>query len=117
MFRLLHLERMGEYLKGKNAAECLFTVNDSWLEEQKGVYHWTITKNGSQIRKIADSSEKLETGAVPDGGQITIGALTALIFGDRAHMDPEETAGLTTEGKALLEDLIPLRLSCIQEIV
>ena len=117
MFRLLHLERMGEYLKGKNAAECLFTVNDSWLEEQKGVYHWTMTKNGSQIRKIADSGEKLETGAVPDGGQITIGALTALIFEDRAHMDPEETAGLTTEGKALLEDLIPLRLSCIQEIV
>lgn len=119
MFRLLHLEKMGEYLRGDKEAECLLTVADDWLKEQNGVYHWKMTENGSQIRKLSsiEEKEKLVADRVPDGGQITVGTLTEQIFGDRTHVDPEGYKGVTAEGKQLLENLIPLRLSCIQEIV
>ena len=131
MFRILNLETLGVVLCGDKEVVCRIHVKDAYLPEQEGSYLWNIGKEGSVIRKITDdaqqqreASEKSgepdtagESQQAPDGGSISIAALTSFIFGKREDRTEEIYGGLTDVGRVLLDALQPLSPGCIQEIV
>lgn len=111
MFRILDLEKLGAYLCGAGEESCRIRVRDAYLKEQDGIYLWSTGERGSSIRKVSDDEE------MPDGGSITIAALTALIFGKKEKRTEEMYEKLTDKGRMLMESLRPLSPTCIQEIV
>ncbi|MCD8018148.1 MAG: hypothetical protein LUF92_00775 [Clostridiales bacterium] len=67
----------------------------------------------SRIRKMTEDEAVWQAA---DGGTVTIGALTALIFGEREARTDDLYDGLTRRGREMLQTLQPLRINCIQEI-
>lgn len=116
MFRLLCLEKMAPYLCGDEEAEISLRLVDHYLKEQSGLYGWKITKEGSCITKMDETSRE-EVGKMTDAGTIGIGALTRILFGDSENRTQELYEGLTGEGRRILSALCPVRPVCIQEIV
>lgn len=84
-------------------------IEDTYLEEQSGVYHFLLKDGKVSITK----TETIKT----DGMQsISIAALTDYLFGKKEDsIDSCET--LTEEGKMLLKNICPLSENCIMEIV
>lgn len=113
MFRILDLEKMGTDLGSDAETVCRIRVRDNYLREQDGIYLWHAGRHGSTIRKIAEG----EVNQMPDGGNISIAALTELIFGRQEDRTEEIYEGLTADGRMLVEGLRPLHPCCIQEIV
>lgn len=84
-------------------------IEDKYLEEQSGVYHFLL-KDG----KV--SITKTETAKIDGMQSISIAALTDYLFGkEEGSIDSCET--LTEEGKMLLKNICPLSENCIMEIV
>ena len=84
-------------------------IEDKYLEEQSGVYHFSLKDGKVSITK----TETIKT----DGMQsVSIAALTDYLFGKKEEsIDSCET--LTKEGKILLKNICPLSENCIMEIV
>lgn len=84
-------------------------IEDKYLEEQSGVYHFSLKDGKVSITK----TETIKT----DGMQsVSIAALTDYLFGKKEEsIDSCET--LTEEGKMLLKNICPLSENCIMEIV
>lgn len=84
-------------------------IEDKYLEEQSGVYHFLLKNGKVSITK----TEAIKT----DGMQsISIAALTDYLFGKKEEsVDSCET--LTEEGKRFLKNICPLSENCIMEIV
>ena len=81
------------------------------MKEQEGIYEWTLSKEGCVVQKMTD--QDIET----DCGEISIGDLTAFLFGDKKGEGLNLTTGLTTRGKELLSVIETVQFNCIQEIV
>ena len=112
MFRLLNLEKMGEYLKSSEAHHAFLYVKDAYLSGQQGAYEWICDGSGCKITKV---SEKQPEDC--DGGEITVADLTGLLFGGLPGEETDRAEELTEKGLALLRSIVPLRPVCIQEIV
>lgn len=128
MFRLLNIEELSKFLECKietlketSETDCeidnceAYTyrediyIEDKYLEEQSGVYHFSLKDGKVSITK----TETIKT----DGMQsVSIAALTDYLFGKKEEsIDSCET--LTEEGKMLLKNICPLSENCIMEIV
>lgn len=84
-------------------------IEDKYLEEQSGVYHFLLKDGKVSITKT--ENEKTE-----DMQSISIAALTDYLFGKEENaIDSCET--LTEGGKKLLKNICPLSENCIMEIV
>ena len=111
MFRILDLERLGTFLSGVRAGRCRIRVRDAFLKEQDGSYLFTVGEDGGvRIQKTEDLS-------APDGGEVSVAALTALLFGEKEMREEEWYEGLTESGRAVVDGLLPLSPVCIQEFV
>ena len=124
MFRLLNIEELAKILESKTGnskennekekakvkiCESDIYIEDKYLEEQSGVYHFLL-KNG----KV--SITKTEAAKTEDMQSISIAALTDYLFGkEESTIDSCET--LAEEGKILLKNICPLSENCIMEIV
>ena len=111
MFRILNLEQMGKYLISKGEEHGFLKITDSYVKEQEGIYEWTLSKEGCVVQKMTD--QDIET----DCGEISVGDLTAFLFGDKKGEGLNLTTGLTTRGKELLSVIETVQFNCIQEIV
>ena len=111
MFRILNVEKMGLYLKANNDSRGVIKITDQYLEEQNGIYEWSLSQKNCTIRKIEDESVE------NDCGEISIGDLTMLLFGRKKGESPDKIPGLTSKGRELLGEIIPMSLNCMQEIV
>lgn len=116
MFRILDLEKLGNFLSGDDSQMCCIRVIDNYLPEQDGCYLWSARDGKVRVQKLSDT-EAPTAQDVPDGGTITIAALTELIFGEKKTRAEQLFEGLTREGRAMLENVQPLSFQCIQEIV
>lgn len=84
-------------------------IEDKYLEEQSGVYHFLLKDGKVSITKI-------ETAKTEDMQSISIATFTDYLFGkEESAIDSCET--LTQEGKILLKNICPLSENCIMEIV
>lgn len=110
MFRLLNIEGISKFLKSKaDDLEADIYIEDNYLEEQSGIYHFQITKGNVSIVKKNLSKE--------DNTQcISIAALTDYLFGGEAQ-GIEENNTLTVGTKELFKNICPLSENCIMEIV
>ncbi len=110
MFRLLNIEELAKLLESKaNSYESDIYIEDKYLEEQSGVYHFLL-KDG----KV--SITKTEIAKIDDMQSISIAALTDYLFGkEEEGINSCET--LTEDGKILLKNICPLSENCIMEIV
>lgn len=111
MFRVLDLEAMGKYITSSGEHQGFLRVTDGCLEEQNGIYEWKTSEKECMINRCVDFRQE------PDCGEISIGNLTACLFGDKHSDDLNEISGLTQKGRDLLTAIQPLELNCIQEIV
>lgn len=113
MFRILDLEKFAQFLHGEGEAVCEFKVEDPHLKEQEGRYCFTISSGTVTVRREEEGAGVERN----EGGRITIGDLTRILFGDMTKEEMEMLPGLTEEGKELLASIEPLRKTCIQEFV
>lgn len=111
MYRILNLEEIGKCLAAIGEGSGFLRITDSYLKEQSGLYEWNISGGGCLIHKFEDSCVEA------DCGEISIGDLTAFLFGNKKGENLIEVSGLTEKGKELLAKIQPLNLNCIQEIV
>ncbi len=113
MFRILDLEKLGICLCREAPAEesCRIFVRDAYIKEQEGIYLLQSREHRLTIQRLPGGQ------AEADGGSISIGALTELIFGRKEERRAELYQGLTPEGRRMLASICPLRPVCIQEIV
>ena len=61
--------------------------------------------------------QKTEDLSAPDGGEVSVAALTALLFGEKEMREEEWYEGLTESGRVVVDGLLPLSPVCIQEFV
>ena len=124
MFRLLNIEELAKFLESKTGnskensetekaevknCESDIYIEDKYLEEQSGVYHFLLKDGKVSIKKT-------ETAKTEDMQSVSIAALTDYLFGkEESAIDSCET--LTQEGKILLKNICPLSENCIMEIV
>ncbi|MCI6859520.1 MAG: GNAT family N-acetyltransferase [Eubacterium sp.] len=108
MYRILNLERLGEFLTSDLDGDTDIFVEDGFLKEQEGCYHFSLKEGHVSVTKTEDNN--------PEGGRIAIGDLTQMIFSCTQEGLPE-TDRLTEKGKEILSGILPLSKSCIMEIV
>ena len=84
-------------------------IEDNYLKEQSGVYHFQITKENVSITKTDLSKDD-------DTQSISVATLTEYLFGGE-EQGIEENNTLTIETKELLKNICPLSENCIMEIV
>lgn len=111
MFRILNLDNFGTYLNAKEEDHGFLQVSDYSLKEQSGTYEWILSKERCEIRKWEDFEGEA------DCGKISMGDLTAVLFGNRKEEVLAELSGLTPKGRKLLSLIEPIGINCIQEIV
>ena len=139
MFRLLDLEKMGDFLltdlskdeedksrtdSEEGGEEALpaggrLHVRDSAFPALEGYYEiYPHAEGRVSIQRAADTPAMAEE-SLRDWGSVGIGPLTSLLFGDLTlqEMEKEDVSGLTEAGRDFLDRLIPLKPSCIMEIV
>lgn len=130
MFRLLNIEGISKFLKSKadnqeeiasgkdecqesireeNIHEADIYIEDNYLKEQSGVYHFQMAKGNVSITKTDLPKEE-------NVQSISIAALTDYLFGGE-DQGIEENKTLTVESKELLKNICPLSENCIMEIV
>lgn len=110
MFRLLNIEGISKFLKSKaDDLEADIYIEDNYLEEQSGIYHFQIAKGNVAIVK-KDFSKENHTQS------LSVAALTDYLFGGEDQRI-EENDTLTVEAKELLKNICPLSENCIMEIV
>lgn len=129
MFRIVNLEKAASCLRPEADFQLSLDVVDDQLPDQTGVYRIEADGGKVSITQISDKTagEQSALGQedpgsrggdrIPDGGKISIGDLTSMIFG---RLDPEETiipSSLTEEGKKCLAMLIPITNNCVMEYV
>ena len=84
-------------------------IEDKYLEEQSGVYHFLLKDGKVSITKTQNAK-------TDDMQSISIAALTDYLFGkEEESINSCET--LTEDGKKLLKNICPLSENCIMEIV
>lgn len=113
MFRLLNIEKLSDFLESKASKKSIcemdIYVEDKYLEEQSGVYHFLLKDGKTSIIKINQEKEKCNE-------SISISALTEYLFdGECENIDSCDT--LTKETKNLLKNICPFSEKCIMEIV
>lgn len=111
MFRILNLEEMGNYFTASGENHGFLRITDRCFEELEGIYEWNISEEKCTIHKCEDGQPDT------DCGEISIGDLTAFLFGNKKNETLNEISGLTQKGRELLSEIHPLNLNCIQEIV
>lgn len=103
---------MDEYQKSVCEAgihEADIYIEDNYLKEQSGVYHFQITKGDVSITKTDCTKE--------DNTQsLSIADMTEYLFGGVAQKI-EESDTLEAETKVFLKNICPLSENCIMEIV
>lgn len=119
MFRILDLEKLGASLESDSAGDdaCRIFVKDAFFDEQEGSYLLQVKGSRVSFEKMSGGQTDNASAGVPDGGSVTIGALTELLFGRKEDREEKLYKGLTPEGRRILESLRPLCPVCIQEIV
>ena len=139
MFRILNLEKMGDFLltdlskegqcesqdeaeemrKDIISAGGMLYVRDAAFPALEGYYEIYPQEGGHVSIQKADDTQVMAEERPVDWGRIEIGPLTSLLFGDLSlqEMEEEDVSGLTVAGRDFLDRLIPLRPSCIMEIV
>ena len=119
MFRILDLEKLGASLESDSAGDdaCRIFVKDAFFDEQEGSYLLQVKGRQVSFEKMSGGQTDSASAGVPDGGSVTIGALTELLFGRKEDREEKLYKGLTPEGRRILEFLRPFCPVCIQEIV
>ena len=102
---------MGNYFTASGENHGFLRITDRCFEELEGIYEWNISEEKCTIHKCEDDQPD------PDCGEISIGDLTAFLFGNKKNETLNEISGLTQKGCELLSEIHPLNLNCIQEIV
>lgn len=114
MFRILNLEELGKMICFHKKQTVKIFIRDRWLPCQEGYYLWEGDQTGSKIKFV--SQEKMDK-TILDAGEISIGDLTNLIFGNIQNKNISEYETLTSMGREWMEQIIPLNHNCIMEIV
>ena len=128
MFRLLDLEKLSVFLKcnvsgtqgystleektadGEEAiCEADIYIEDNYLEEQSGVYHFLLKNGKVLIQRTGDTKGDCKE-------SISVAAFTEYLFGAEEECVDDCTT-LSGETKNLLKDICPLSKNCIMEIV
>ena len=128
MFRLLDLEKLSAFLKcnvsgiqgystleekaagGEEAVyEADIYIEDNYLEEQSGVYHFLLKNGKVLIQKTGDTKGDCKE-------SISVAAFTEYLFGAEEECVDDCTT-LSRETKNLLKNICPLSKNCIMEIV
>ena len=128
MFRLLDLEKLSVFLKcnvpgaqgystleektadGEEAiCEADIYIEDNYLEEQSGVYHFLLKNGKVLIQKTGDTKGDCKE-------SISVAAFTEYLFGAEEECVDDCTT-LSGETKNLLKNICPLSKNCIMEIV
>ena len=81
-------------------------IEDNYLEEQSGVYHFLLKNGKVLIQKTGDTKEE----------SISVAAFTEYLFGAEEE-SVDDCTTLSGETKNLLKDICPLSKNCIMEIV
>ena len=110
MFRLLNIEGISKFLKSKaDNLEADIYIEDNYLKEQSGIYHFQIAKgNVSIVKKNISKEDNMQS--------ISVATLTEYLFGGE-EQGIEENNTLTIEVKELLKNICPLSENCIMVIV
>ena len=128
MFRLLDLEKLSAFLKCKESgtqgystlekktaddeeaiSEADIYIEDNYLEEQSGIYHFLLKNGKVSIKKTGDTKGEYKE-------SISVSALTQYLFGGE-EKSVDDCTTLSRETKNLLKDIYPLSKNCLMEIV
>lgn len=128
MFRLLDLEKLSVFLKcnvpgtqgystleektadgEETICEADIYIEDNYLEEQSGVYHFLLKNGKVLIQKTGDTKGDCKE-------SISVAAFTEYLFGAEEECVDDCTT-LSRETKNLLKNICPLSKNCIMEIV
>ena len=128
MFRLLDLEKLSAFLKcnvpgaqgystleektagdEETICEADIYIEDNYLEEQSGVYHFLLKNGKVLIQKTGDTKGDCKE-------SISVAAFTEYLFGAEEECVDDCTT-LSGETKNLLKNICPLSKNCIMEIV
>ena len=92
---------------GNNKADIY--IEDNYLEEQSGVYHFLLKNGKVLIQKTGDTKGDCKE-------SISVAAFTEYLFGAEEECVDDCTT-LSRETKNLLKNICPLSKNCIMEIV
>ena len=84
-------------------------IEDNYLEEQSGVYHFLLKNGKVLIQKTGDTKGDCKE-------SISVAAFTEYLFGAEEECVDDCTT-LSRETKNLLKNICPLSKNCIMEIV
>ena len=86
MFRILDVEKMLSFIRSEKEQEIVLELDDSLLEENRGIYRLNVNRNSSKVERI------LEPSAVETiDGKLTIAELTELLFGYPKYRETQES--------------------------
>ena len=85
MFRILDVEKMLSFIRSEKEQEIVLELDDSLLEENRGIYRLNVNQNSSKVEKILEPS-LVET----VDGKLTIAQLTEILFGYPKYKETQE---------------------------